>query len=140
MRTSDLLESKRGTAAIEFAIIAPIFLMLLFGMIAYGIYFGAAHSVQQLTADAARTAIAGLDNDEREYLVSSFVENNAGNYTFLSVDEVDFIVQENPTDANQFTVRVSYDARHLPIWNIFAGLPLPETTILRTTTIRIGGI
>lgn len=140
MRISDLIKSKSGAAAIEFAIIAPIFLILLFGMIAYGIYFGAAHSVQQLAADAARTAIAGLDEEEREALVSSFIQNNASKYTFLMGDKVDIVVQENPDDASQFTVQVSYDARHLPIWSIFAGLPLPDTTILRTTTIRIGGI
>ena len=140
MRISNFVKSKSGAAAIEFAIIAPIFLILLMGMIAYGVYFGAALSVQQLAADAARTAIAGLDEEEREALVSSFIQNNASKYTFLRDDKVDIVVQENPKDANQFTVQVSYDARHLPIWNIFAGLPLPDTTILRTTTIRIGGI
>lgn len=140
MRILYFIKSRSGAAAIEFAIVAPIFLMLLFGMIAYGIYFGAAHSVQQLAADAARTAIAGLDNEERESLVSSFVENNADNYTFISSDKVAFLFQENPADVNQFTVQVRYDASHLPIWNIFAGLPLPGKTILRTTTIRIGGI
>jgi Flp pilus assembly protein TadG len=48
-----------GTAAVEFAILLPFYLFFLLGMLAYGIYFGAAHSVQQLAADAARTAIAG---------------------------------------------------------------------------------
>ncbi|TIM19494.1 MAG: pilus assembly protein, partial [Mesorhizobium sp.] len=45
-----------GTSAIEFALLAPIFILLLLGMVAYGIYFGASHSVQQIAADAARTA------------------------------------------------------------------------------------
>ena len=47
------------------------------GMLAYGIYFGAAHSLQQLTADAARTAVAGLSDSERQQLVSNFINANA---------------------------------------------------------------
>ncbi|RVD33089.1 pilus assembly protein, partial [Mesorhizobium sp. M4A.F.Ca.ET.020.02.1.1] len=50
-----------GTTAVEFAMLAPLFILLLLGMVAYGIYFGASHSVQQIAADAARTAIAGLN-------------------------------------------------------------------------------
>jgi len=42
-----------GTSAVEFAMLAPIFVLLLPGMVAYGIYFGASHSVQQIAADAA---------------------------------------------------------------------------------------
>ncbi|TIP54506.1 TadE/TadG family type IV pilus assembly protein, partial [Mesorhizobium sp.] len=29
-----------GTSAIEFAMLSPIFILLLLGMVAYGIYFG----------------------------------------------------------------------------------------------------
>lgn len=56
-----LFRHQHGTAVIEFAILTPVYLLLLTGMLAYGIYFGAAHALQQLAADAARTAIAGLD-------------------------------------------------------------------------------
>ena len=51
---------RSATSAIEFAILSPLFIFFVMGMVAYGIYFGAAHSVQQIAADAARTAIAGL--------------------------------------------------------------------------------
>ena len=72
-----------GTAAVEFALLLPLYLFLLLGMTAYGIYFGAAHSVQQLSADAARTAIAGLDAQERQRLAHSFIERNADGYLFI---------------------------------------------------------
>ena len=38
--------------------LAPLFILLLLGMVAYGIYFGASHSVQQIAADAARMLAA----------------------------------------------------------------------------------
>ncbi|CCM67627.1 putative membrane protein [Sinorhizobium meliloti Rm41] len=45
-----LLASRKGAAAIEFAIIAPLFFMCVLTLIAYGIYLSAAHSIQQVAA------------------------------------------------------------------------------------------
>jgi Flp pilus assembly protein TadG len=45
--------NRQAAVAVEFAILSPIYIFLLVGMVAYGIYFGAAHSVQQIAADAA---------------------------------------------------------------------------------------
>lgn len=40
-----------GSTAVEFAILAPVYLLLMPGLNAYGIYLGAAHSVQRLSAE-----------------------------------------------------------------------------------------
>jgi Flp pilus assembly protein TadG len=137
---SGFSKSHSGTAAVEFAIVAPLFLFFLMGMIAYGIYFGAAHSVQQLAADAARTAIAGLSPTERQALAQNFITLNAGGYVFIEADKLAVQVADNPIDAQQFVVSVQYDAANLPIWGLLANLPLPGKTIARSSTIRIGGI
>ena len=135
-----LLPSTDGTAAVEFAIVAPLFIFIVMGMIAYGIYFGAAHSVQQIAADAARTAIAGLDETERQTLAQHFIDTNAGGYTFIEADKIGVEVSDNPDDAQQFVVSVQYEADNLPIWRFLTHLPLPGKTISRSSTIRIGGI
>ena len=132
--------SERGTSAVEFAILSPLFLLVLFGLIAYGIYFGASHSLQQIAADAARTAIAGLDQKERQSLVSGFVARNASDYPFIDPGKLSVTAADNPGDSSQFVVSLRYDARDLPIWSLFSGLPLPDTTITKETTIRVGGI
>ena len=136
----NFLPSTSGTAAVEFAIIAPLFIFLILGMIAYGIYFGAAHSVQQIAADAARTAIAGLDETERKTLAQNFIDTNADGYVFIEADKLEVEVNDNPDDGQQFVVSVQYDAVNLPIWRFLTRLPLPGTTISRSSTIRIGGI
>lgn len=133
-------KDQSGTSAVEFAIVAPIFIFLILGMIAYGIYFGAAHSVQQIAADAARTAIAGLDEAERQSLAQHFIEANADGYTFIEADKLAVQVADNPHDANQFVVEVRYDADNLPIWRLLSDLPLPGKRIERSSKIRIGGI
>ena len=120
--------------------LAPVFILFLFGMIAYGIYFGASHSVQQIAADAARTAIAGQSAAERRTIVADFVSQNAAGYPFIDLGKLTVSAQDSTSDGNQFNVQVSYDARNLPIWNLLPDLPLPGTTIVFRSTIRVGGI
>lgn len=128
-----------GAAAIEFAIVAPVFLLMLFLMIGYGIYLGAASSVQQLSADAARASIAGLDETERTTLASQFIENNVSKYVFMEPNKVAVSVGDDDADTNQFVISVRYDASDLPIWGIYGAYLLPGKTITRKTSIRMGG-
>lgn len=134
------LSNTSGTSAIEFAIVAPVFILLVFGMIAYGIYFGAMHSVQQIAADAARTAIAGLDQAERKTLAQRYIDLNADGYVFIDRRKLVVDVKDSDKDSEQFVVALRYDAAELPIWNLLPVLPLPEKTITRSSTIRVGGI
>lgn len=129
-----------GAAAVEFAFLLPLYLFLILGMTAYGIYFGAAHSVQQLSADAARTAIAGLDAQERQDMARRFIERNADGYLFIDKRRLAVDVGDSGNDATQFDVTLSYDATDLPIWGLWDRLPMPNRTIQRRSTIRMGGI
>jgi Flp pilus assembly protein TadG len=131
---------RSATAAVEFAILSPLYLLLFMGMTAYGIYFGASHSVQQLSADAARAAIAGINAAERQTLATDFIDNNADRYLLIDPDKLTVSVGDNLSVHGQFNVTVSYDASDLPIWGLFDGLAMPSRTIQRRSTIRIGGI
>ena len=135
-----LLAHRSATAAIEFAILTPVFLLMLTGMLAYGIYFGAAHALQQLAADAARTAIAGRNEAERNLLVADFLTRNAAAYMLIDPARLTHAIGDSPHDPNQYEVRLSYSASQLPIWNLYPPLPLPDDTIVYGATIRRGGI
>lgn len=132
--------SAAGTSAVEFALLSPLFILLMTGIAGYGVYFGASHSVQQIAADAARTAIAGLNASERQQLANNFITRNAANYPFVDPRKLTVSTHDSAADGSQFVVALSYDARNLPIWNLFDRLPMPNTTITRNSTIRIGGI
>lgn len=131
---------RSGSSAIEFALVAPVFILLIMGMSAYGIYFGASHSVQQIAADAARTAIAGLNEAERRSLASDFVRINAAGYPFVDPRKLSVDTHDSAADGSQFVVLLRYDASALPIWNLLSSLPLPSRIISRQSTIRVGGI
>ena len=139
-KASSFLQDRTATSAVEFAILSPLFFLLLLGIAAYGIYFGASHSVQQIAADAARTAIAGINQSERQALANGFISRNAGGYAFVDPTKLTIETHDSISDGSQFVVQLSYDARQLPIWALFNSLPLPDLTIVRRSTIRVGGI
>jgi Flp pilus assembly protein TadG len=134
-----LARCRAGTSAVEFAIVSPLLILLLFGMVAYGIYLGASHSIQQIAADAARTAVAGHNENDRISLAETYIEHNAGAYPLVEQSKLSLDIKDNPADADEFTVAIRYDARDLPIWSLLPDLPLPGMTIRHSSTIRIGG-
>lgn len=136
---SRLVKERSGTSALEFAIVAPLFFLALFTLIAYGVYLSVTHSVQQIAADAARTAVAGLDAEERVRLVNRYLDASGFDYSFIDRRKMQVTVAEDPGNPDQFTVRIAYDSGDLPIWNLFT-FALPQERIERYATIRIGGI
>lgn len=133
------LGDQKGASAVEFALVMPVFLLLVLGALAYGIYFGAAHSVQQLAADAARVAVAGLSDCERGDLVAAFIEDNADAYVLIERERLSVSAAQSPSDPDQFLVELAYDASSLPVWNIHPPVPMPGRTIRYASTIRNGG-
>lgn len=136
---SRLRDSNDGAAAVEFALLAPLFVMLLMSFIAAGIYLSTAYSIQQIAADAARTAVAGMSAQERSQLATGFVDSTALRYPFITKRHLVISAADDPGDPNQFTVSLSYDASELPIWNLYS-FALPDSHIQRHATIRIGGL
>lgn len=129
-----LVSERRGTAIIEFTILLPVLITLLMGMVCYGLYFGAAHSVQQLAADAARHSIAGSTLTERQTMVTGFVNANGPSYFLVRserLSEVSAIEQAG----GKLRVRISYNATWLPIFGLSKFLPLPPATITRDCVI-----
>lgn len=134
-----LSKDRAGTSALEFAIIAPLFFLVLFTLIAYGIYLSVTHSVQQVAADAARTAVAGLNPTERVTLVHRYLETSRLDYSFLNRAKMQVVVTDDPSNPEQFTVTITYDSSDLPIWNLFT-FALPAEKIERYATVRVGGL
>lgn len=131
-----LVKDNRGAAAVEFAMIAPPLALLVFGILQYGVYFGAAHSMQQLTNDAARTAVAGLTRTERQQLVADLVKTHAKNFGFVRKDRVGAAVSD---EAGEIVVRTTYDASYLPIFALDGLIPMPPSKIETRASVRIGG-
>lgn len=126
-----------GTAAVEFAIVGPVLLLLMLGMVTYGGYFLTAHTVQQMANDAARAAIAGLDDDERLLLARESATASLASQAFMRGELSQLEVRRT---GETMAVSLTYDAREDVYWSFESLLPVPSPDISRTATIRLGGL
>lgn len=134
-----LAGDQRGASAIEFAIVAPVFLLFVIGVVFYGTYFAVAHNVQQLTAEAARATVAGINSAERQALASQTVSSSIASYAFLRADKLSVSVSAVAPENNLHKVTAVYDATHLGLWSLQGIVPLPSSTVKREAVIRRGG-
>lgn len=131
--------ARGGASAVEFALVAPVFILVLVGIAVYGMYFGAALSVSQVAAEAARASVAGISPQERATLATSRALAVAQGSAFIQTDKLTVIAAPTPGDPSLFRVAVTYDASSLPIYAFAGLLPLPATTIQRTSVVARGG-
>jgi Flp pilus assembly protein TadG len=133
-----LLSCRRGASAVEFAMLLPVFLMLVFGIVVFGSYLAVVHGLQQLAAEAARSSIAGMSATERASLATSYVSSNIGTYPLIAASNVSVTAATSTTDPNVFVVSVSYNAAGMFLFSL-PFVPTPPSTIVRSAAIPFGG-
>lgn len=129
---------KTAATAIEFAIVAPILLLIVYGIICFGVYFGAVHGVQQLAAEAARRSIAGISDDERVRLAQAAIDSDAGSYPFITPALLTVRSASTDPATDSFTLTLDYDASDMAIFKL-PYVPRPPASISRSATIQRGG-
>lgn len=134
-----LFLNTRGAVAVEFAIVSPVFLLILLGIMSYGTLFGIGHSVQQLAAEAARAAVSGLSDAERTEIAGRFVQASAGSYSLLDPTRLTLSSRTTDVDTRTFEVALTYDASSSYVYGFAGLLPLPDPTVRRAAVIRHGG-
>ena len=123
--------AREGSAAVEFAIVAPLFLMMVCVTLVYGSWFLLAHSVQALATEAAKASIGGLDVAERRSLAIAYLDANkssAGLWGAHPVQRVD--VSETET-----RVVIQVDTVDHPIRALSQLVPSPSALIERTAIV-----
>lgn len=127
---------ERGTAAVEFAFVAPMLIFMLMGITGYGGYFWMSHSVQQMANDAARAAIPGMTATERASLAKASVMAAASDYAQLTPSKITTQVVDS---GGRFTVKVSYNAADSFAYVARGIAPMPSDQILRQASVQLGG-
>lgn len=124
-----------GSIAVEFALIAPILIFMMIGMIVYGGWFWLAHSVQSLAFESARASIGGLDPAERRQLALDFITARGQQMGVpIGLEHVDV-----HTDADTVAVIINYDVTEHPIMTLRQLTVPPPSTISREAVVRLGG-
>ena len=129
---------RRGATAVEFAMLLPVFLTLVFGIVVFGSYLAVVHGVQQLAAEAARSSVAGMNDSERSSIATNYVSANIGTYPLITPSNVSVNAATSSADPNVFVVTVSYNASGMFIYSL-PFVPAPPSTIVRSAAIPYGG-
>ena len=130
---------RSGSAAVEFAIVAPTLLMVMLGIMAFGSFLGASHSLQAAASDAARAAVAGLDPAERTTLATLAAQRSVASSQLLQPSAVVIDAKPDPDDPDLFTVTLRYDLRTTLLNLPSQVVPMPQT-LSRSASIRRGGL
>ena len=143
-QSTTILAAPRGAAAVEMAIVLPIFFMVVMGIVE----FGRAMMVGQLVTNAARhgareAAIDGATNASVTSAVKSFVSSSAGvpaaDVTVDIVvdpgagnpDPVDILSNALAKDICKVSVKVPYNKVAYVAGRYLAGKELKGTCIMR---------
>ena len=128
-------------AAIEFALVAPMLLMLVFGIIIYGFYFATGIAVAHAAAEGARASVAGMTQAERQSLAESGARAVFADYAPLLDDDAAHLqISTGPSATpGMFAVTVSYDLSDRNFASFAGLLPLPSSRPAVTVTVANGG-
>ena len=130
-----------GVAAIEFALVAPIFLVLMFGIVVYGFYFGTCIALAHAASEGARASVAGITAGERANFAEAQVRAIFARYApLLSDDPAHLQIAAAPaSEPGLFQVTVRYDLSDRN-FSRFSGLfPLPSEQPQATVIAANGG-
>jgi Flp pilus assembly protein TadG len=131
--------NRRAAAAVEFAVVAPVFFLLVFGMIEYGRMVMVQQVITNASREGARQAVldgatyAEIDSTVDTYLTSASI--NAASATVT-------VSPDPPTDAEfgdpiTVTVSIPFDqVSWLPSPMYLGGQTLTATTVMRRESVQ----
>ena len=130
------MRDRRGSMAVEFAIVGPVLTLMLIGVMAYGGVFWTSHSLQQLANDMARSTVGGLSSSERLNLALATFQSESPSYPDLDHGALTPGVQD---DGQAVTARVTFDGTHSVFWAFRGIIPMPPPMMAREATVKLGG-
>jgi Flp pilus assembly protein TadG len=112
-RKPGFLHADHGAAAIEFALVVPLLIAMVFGIISFGYYFAVANSVQQLAAEAARASVTGYTQPARAAAGAQVIDAGGTLFPILSQSRISAappqFLTSDETGMSGIRVDVSYD-------------------------------
>ena len=141
MKTLNQKISQNGAAAVEFAIILPLLVMLVFGIVEFSILFYNKAMITNASREGARVGIvfnSNLSNAARTQLITNTVTNYCGNnlITFGAAGTSPTVnVSLGAGAGDPLTVTVDYHYNFLVLPNfistLMGGLDLSAVTVMR---------
>ncbi len=126
-RAARVIERREGISSVEFAIIGPVFLLILFGMISFGsVLFTHNNMINAARESARRMAVGDLNTTEAEAFANNYLTGMGVTFTVNAQDPA-------PSDPDDVSVDISVSAEDVALVNfpgIFDGRTLQVTVTM----------
>jgi Flp pilus assembly protein TadG len=135
------LKSEKGTALVEFALVLPVLLLILFGVLDFGKAFNYWNDETHLAAEGARWAVVN-SNPGGSQSLQEYIQQQADSAELRGLAVVCVSFPNNPDTGSSgqvgdpVTVTVKSTYTWLPFVSSRAGLS-PTTSIAGTATMRL---
>lgn len=139
MKAARLLGQKDGGSAVEFAIILPLFMLVVFGIVEWSLYLFNSHIITDASRSGARHGIVQasprVSEGDIRRVVLDLSEKSLVTFGVRNQPQV-----EIPQICSQFgddlSVKVSYNYTFLLLPALTAGTFSPSKTILAETSMK----
>ncbi|MWV28431.1 TadE/TadG family type IV pilus assembly protein [Aurantiacibacter rhizosphaerae] len=131
-----MARDENGAVLIEAAFVLPIVIILLLGAVSYGMWFMAAHSLQQAANEGARAVLAGIDAEDRAAIVQDVVRDGVLSAGTVEAEHVSISTTQ---EGNSYTVAVSYDTTDTLLLSSSI-IPLPPGPITRKARVHLSSM
>jgi Flp pilus assembly protein TadG len=128
-----LLRDERGAALIEMAMVLPVLMLLIMGIIVFGEWLACANALQQSANEGARASLSGLTQEERALTARQTVTDSLSHYDSIDQRKVVIGVQDDGATVN---VTVNYDMTDQPVMKL-PFVPLPDKIVSRSAAVRL---
>lgn len=125
---------------IEFAFLAPLFLLLLLNIIVGGIYIGAYHTLQHVTAEAARASLAGSSDGERLLLAQRSIDAGLSSGYLVKAQAIKLQIGSVSLGQPTYRVALSFDVQSLGLSRVPGFAMLAPATLTSSYDVRPGGL
>lgn len=127
-RIRNRLQLQDGVAALEFAIVSMVFLVLLYGILTYGFIFGLDQSMNHAAEEGARSAISATSEEEAKTKAKTAAKQRL-NWLGSNIHDDDIVAEvadcDNDIAVRCITVTITYPWQARPVVPKFVGLPTP---------------
>lgn len=121
-----LSSEDRGAAAVEFAIVSSVFMLLVFGAMVYGFYFSVLLALDHAASEGARASLMQMNAAGRAAAAQAEVDRVINAYsTLINPDLVTSVI--GPSDGNPglFEVELRYNFAATSFGRLGNFVPMP---------------
>lgn len=123
------MKSQKGQSLVEFALVIPVLLLLLFGIVDFGRTFHAYLTIDHAGREVAREVSIKHNEDADEDIKTRVVTN----INLLTNDNIDIVYPSGKEAGQEVYIVITYPVDFLTpvIGNIIGSFDLENTTVMR---------